>query len=222
MPALRVINGTPKPKFNYFRAYSRAFMSHIESAFDKYETISEFDRETLKKFVFTGIKMVNATKRENATEEILIHQFSIYETVKAASSLLTPNELETLFPIEKRYDGASYGAKDYFYTKEAIKKMGEQKQIGENIDDLLWDYRNRDITEFAINGMSIMSAIGRLHGKKGIMESFLEEQGVTTYTLHKDEQGKEYLTNNDTGETSAVKKPRPRYLKAVPNHKGVN
>lgn len=76
---------------------------------------------------------------------------------------------------------------------------------------------------FAINGMSIMSAIGRLHGKKGIMESFLEEQGVTTYTLLKDEQGKESLTNNDTGETSAVKKARPKYLQPVQNNnQGVN
>ncbi len=47
------------------------------------------------------------------------------------------------------------------------------------------------------------------------MKEFLEEQGITTYTLTKDDKGKEILIYNDTGENQKVCKPRPRYLKVV-------
>ena len=50
-----------------------------------------------------------------------------------------------------------------------------------------------------------MIAISRAEGGKGIMEEFLEEQGVTTYTMTEDHKGQQFLTNNDTGEVTKVK-----------------
>ncbi|CCW08695.1 hypothetical protein EBGED10_54400 [Bacillus sp. GeD10] len=47
------------------------------------------------------------------------------------------------------------------------------------------------------------------------MEEFLEEKGITTRTLYKDQNGKEYLANSDTGEVIPIKKARPRYVRTV-------
>ncbi|MES1051284.1 hypothetical protein FOA24_18485 [Bacillus thuringiensis] len=60
-----------------------------------------------------------------------------------------------------------------------------------------------------------MSDIRKYEGDKGLVEEFLEEKGITTHTLYKNQNGKEYLANNDTGEVIPVQKARPRYLKPV-------
>ncbi|WP_144518106.1 hypothetical protein [Bacillus thuringiensis] len=60
-----------------------------------------------------------------------------------------------------------------------------------------------------------MSDIRRYEGEKGLVEEFLEEKGVTTHTLYKDQNGKEYLVNHDTGKVTAIQKARPRYARPV-------
>lgn len=67
--------------------------------------------------------------------------------------------------------------------------------------------------------MGVASDLRKLETGKGIMEEFLEEQGVPTYTMHEGVDGKQYIENNQTGEVSEVKKPRPRYLRVVENEK---
>lgn len=47
------------------------------------------------------------------------------------------------------------------------------------------------------------------------MEEFLEEKGVTTYTMTTDNKGKQFLTNNDTGEVRRAREPWPRHLRVV-------
>ncbi len=88
--------------------------------------------------------------------------------------------------------------------------------IGEKIMEFLWDYQNfKDITLFNLASVSILNKLQKIQGKKSLTEEFAERLGIDTYTKHKEKCGKEYITNDRTGEIQEVKKYRPRYLKPV-------
>ncbi|MEC1155510.1 hypothetical protein [Cytobacillus horneckiae] len=217
MSTLKVINGISKPKFDYFDAYSRMYSKAIKELVDFYRSKDEISTEILKKVVFSGVKMMNLydVKMMSKTEESFLAQLEIFNFIKLSITQLTPSEVEKLFPITKEYDGERFESKDYFFTKKFNLEIGEHNTIGENLDEFLWNYQNWDVTHFAINELCILSDIRRLQGHKGLMDEFLEEQGVPTYTMAEDHQGKNILINNQTGEETIVKKKRPRYLKPL-------
>ena len=81
--------------------------------------------------------------------------------------------------------------------------------------EFLWDYQNRDIRNFEVNKMCTLSDMRRLEGHKGLMEEFMEAQGVPSYTLHEKEG---CMVNNMTGEVLKISKPKkrvPKYLKVL-------
>ena len=62
--------------------------------------------------------------------------------------------------------------------------------------------------------MLCASALRKAMGGKGIMEEFMEEQGIPSYTLYDDG----IMVNNMTGETMKVqkaKKRKPKWLRVV-------
>ncbi|KPU43011.1 hypothetical protein OXPF_34430 [Oxobacter pfennigii] len=187
-----------------------------------FNTLEAYGREPdqnikplIKKLIVYGVKAINTKKKpEYITEEGETADFQFAEIIKDCIGALTPREFMNLFPIDKDYDGHKYGAKDYFYTMDYIRGLGIDKPIGEEVTDFLWDYMNAEIHEFLAISFSFVSNLRHLTGQKGIAEEWLEMNGITTYTMHKDSQGKEYMIDNQTGKTIRIKKPRPRYLKA--------
>ncbi len=218
MTKLKVINGIKKEKPNYSNMYISAFISTLQSSIDRNglsESFEEIDFDTRKKSVFYGMKYINGIDLDIFDHGSLPNIFSLISSIKNMISTLTPREFQTIFPIDKEYDGEKYEMKDYFYTRRYIEKIGEDKPIGEDALEFLWEYTNIDVMVFEVQTLSVMSAIRRAEGGKGLMEEYLEEQGVTTHTMTEDDKGNKFLTNNDTGEVQRVKKPKPRYLKVI-------
>jgi hypothetical protein len=129
-------------------------------------------------------------------------------------SNLTPNEFINIFPITKDYDGNRWQSKDYFYTMDYIRQMNSNEPIGEKINEFLWEYHNWNISMFVVNMMSIASDLRRLDTGKGIMEEFCDENNIKTYTLHTNNQGKQFLIDNETGKKTKVKRSA-KHLKVI-------
>lgn len=116
------------------------------------------------------------------------------------------------FPITKSYNGEKYECKDYYSTIEAVRAKGDTLT---DIFDFFWDYDNSLIREYIVCKMSLMSEMHKRETGNGIAEQWAEENGIKTYSLHKDNKGKEYLFDKETGKTIKVKKTKPKYLKVV-------
>lgn len=214
-----MINSIQKDKPDYYALYSTAFINQLKSADVRYKTVEQYDKDTLKKLILLGVKTVVAIESRKKDKDSLTLLFSIISFVNSLMELLTPREFETIFPIDKVYDGERWEMKDYFYTRKYIEEFGIDKIIDKDIDEFLWEYSNWTIGFYLVEQMGVASDLRKLETGKGIMEEFLEEQGVPTYTMHEGVDGKQYIENNQTGEVSEVKKPRPRYLRVVENEK---
>lgn len=59
--------------------------------------------------------------------------------------------------------------------------------------------------EYAIHWMGIINQMHRLNGGRDIFVEFMEEQGISIPTYHKEGN---YLVNNETGERYKVQKPK--------------
>jgi len=106
------------------------------------------DIESVKKFVFFGIKSVALRDRnENKKDDV----FFINQILEAIT-LLTPNEFANMFPIDKEFDGKKWQSKDYFYTRDYINTLDKDAPFGdiEKIWDLIWEYQNITFREFAV------------------------------------------------------------------------
>lgn len=192
--------------------YYRIMMRLIETK----GPIDGSDRDTLKQFCFIGVKYVNAAfwGRNNeklTTQEHAEAKFTLICMITDLMALLTPDEFMQVFPIEKEYKGHKYQTKDYFTVMDELKSYEVHAPIGEErIMHFLWAYHNWDIVDFEVEKMCTMNDLRRWQGEKGIMEEFMEENGVDTYTYHEDEG---YLYNHATGKTIKVSKPKKRVPK---------
>jgi hypothetical protein len=176
------------------------------------------DRLLVKRVIFYGVKAVNFHSKEvPKSYETLSEMFEIICSLKNVISTITPNELLTIFPLRKVYDGARYQTKDYFSSMVVLKEIGMNNPIGSNVDELLWDYMNLEVNIFNVNLMSVLDGLRRFDGGKGLLEEFFENQGtpLTSYTNYRDGKGKEVMMNNSTGEIMKVRKKTPRYLRAI-------
>jgi len=192
--------------------YLNAFIHVIENWLDNPE--QEY-KPVFKKLIVYGVKYINAHEPQNYTMENVENKFEFADTIMSMMADLTPKEFMNLFPVTKEYNGHKWGIKDYFSTMEYIRELNPDEPIGEEIDDFLWDYMNHEINVFLVNLLCFASDLRRFDTGKGILEEFCEQNGIPTYTLHKDSAGKEYLIDNQTGKITRVRKARPRYLKVV-------
>lgn len=209
----KLLKSKCKKKVNYCDIYCRIF----DDLLIKFSDNSK-DRKILKKLAYYGVKAVNeiSETREGFEYERIIKLFELTELVKTIIALLTPNELITVFPIDKTYDGDKYQIKDYFSTMKELNKNGMDTIITSQIDYILWEYMNRDIERFEVNTMCILSDINRMETGKGIMEIWAEENGIDTYKVCKNETtNQEFLFNPKTGKSFSLKKQNPKYLQIV-------
>lgn len=206
----KLIEGKKNKKMNYMDIYIRTFENNLM----KYE-IGKENKEILKKLSFYGIKIVNQYIKENKTIEYedLLKILEFIELVKIIVSLLTPNELITVFPIEKRYDGEKYQIKDYYFTLEELQKIGMNNIIRERVDELLWDYQNKDIREFQINSINILSHLYKYETGESLTEKWAKESNIQTYQSYdSDLVNKKYIYDTRSGKRIKVERKKPRYL----------
>lgn len=226
-----MINLIPRaPKSELYR---KAFDRKLELL---NESIKGGDTEIddITSIIFLGVKSFAASREDyqGQTIEYISGDYRVIESLKAVMSFLTPRQFINIFPVIKEYDGDKYETKDYFYTMNMVKEIGLDTQIGEKIDEFLWDYHNHDIRLFVVKSMSLMSDIMRAQGRPGLMEQFSADFGIPLYYSNKDDKeitgpvqikkvGDTYCYDDSGARTVPLKKKRPRYLKAVPG-KGVN
>lgn len=185
--------------------------------------ITQLTKDEAKKTIYWGVRalplMFNAFLNKDLptmdANTILNGLYDITLLIEHLISRLTPNQLITIFPIKKQYDGSKYEVKDYYTTMEELNRIGMDTAIGSNTVELMFDYQNDYICKFTITKMLIASAIRRLEGKMGIMEEFMESKGVPHYQLMTDSDGKKFIYDPQNHTTYKVSKPRPRYLRVV-------
>jgi hypothetical protein len=204
--------GGGKPKPDYSNIYLNALIRKNEAFVDNPK-----DKELIKQLIFYGVKFINSTLNKKLSDyESIERRFKIISSIKTFISALTPNELLTVFPLDKTYDGKRYETKDYFFSIKELKKIGLDNQIGDNVEEMLWDYMNMQIHIFLAESFSVLSDLRKFEGHQDLLLEFFEKQGIplTTYSMFK-EKGKQYMRNNATGEIKRVRKRYPRYLRPI-------
>lgn len=106
---------------------------------------------------------------------------NMIKVLKESLMVLTPNELLTMFPVEKTYDGKRYNEKDYFYTMNYLQEIGLNKIIGENVDQLLCNYVNANITRFCVVEQCTNSSLRCLTGHKVVIDEVFGRKGYKMY-----------------------------------------
>ena len=196
---------------------------HLKATFRSYKRFMESqDRTDLLKAVNHGVRCADTDDIRAASFEL---RNIVFSSVMYILGQITPRELMQVFPVSKEYDGHRWECKDYFYTMKELKAHGLDKPLGggrEGVLGILWDYMNDTTRMFLVGYTGVMSDIYRMETGKGIMETWLEENGVKPRIIHTDERtGKQYLYDGETGKTMPVTKKRPRYLKLL-DRKGNN
>lgn len=216
MDQFRVIDGIKEDKPDYIEIYLKMFMNALEELKKQDKETKSLNRDTYRKVIFAGVRYIVRSKNDVLNYDYLMNRFLLISYLETLMKVLTPREFITIFPIDKNYDGNRYETKDYFFTMNKVNKIGMDTPIGEEITEFLWDYHNfKDVTLFTLASMRILNNLQKLQGEKTLTEEFADILGLDTYTKHKESNGKEYITNNQTGATKEVKKIRPRYLKPV-------
>lgn len=190
-----------------YRLYLNAFKNVIYARIENKE-----DKQLLKQNVFFGVKLVNRLGEPRSYDEAA-NSFQLASAIEQVMGQLTPKEFMNIFPIDKDFKGHKWEMKDYFYTRDYINKLDQDKPIGEEITHFLWKYRNRDTERFVIELMGLMSAIRRFEGKLSLAEEWADKNNIKT--LHKDSKGKQYLFDKETGKTVKVRRSRPKHLRLV-------
>lgn len=198
----------------YVRALKRLYGKHMEMTFECLEGNTELTQQ----LVFLNVKMFSNLSNS------LIHDMdrkmaadSLREYFKTVGmiALLTPRQFMQVFPVAKDYDGEKYEMKDYFFTMEEIEKIGTDNVIGEDrVDLFLMEYWNKDIVNFLVNGMTIVDRNRAFDGLPGMMEEFMAEKGVQSYTYYEEEG----IMVDSFGKVLKVEKPkrrRPKYIKVL-------
>lgn len=203
----KVINGIDKHQL-YLNAFNRALEECDKQPKDL--------KPILKKLITYGVRAVNTRRKpETLLIDEIEQNFKFANLVKTCMESLTPKEFIHLFPITKEFNGRKWQIKDYFYMRDYINTLEQDKPIGEEILNFLWEYTNRDITMFNVNFMCCFSDLQRIEGYPGFMEQWAENNGIKTYKLYTDSKGKKYLLDKETGKTEKVKRKVPKFIKSV-------
>lgn len=206
------------PRWTYYLSALNRF--HQKNMQKTYQEMKEDG--SLVKFVYLNVKTIPGIQdyRKIYTREAIEDDFMINSIVLQSIGMFTPEQLMQYFPPERSYDGEKYGCKDCFTSLKAIGELEKGKPIGEEdkVIELLWDYHNWDLDKFMVGWMMTISRMRQLAGRPGVMEEFLQDQGVDTYTYHEQEG---YMQNNRTGEISKISKPKKRIPKQIRLHRNI-
>jgi len=195
---LKVIES--KPPLDYAAAYARTIRRTAQRIADDGRQPTEL--ETMSA-AYCQVKIILSVGKEAATMED-------YQDCLLNLASLTPRQLVTTFPPEKRYDGHRFQCKDYFFTMEAVNSLPLDEPIGEAIHDLLWDYDNGDTKILYVSALTCADNMRKAETGKSFMEEWLEEKGVNAYHEYKDHTtGQRFMVDRD-GKSFPVWMPVPR------------
>ncbi|KNZ41450.1 hypothetical protein AKG39_11820 [Acetobacterium bakii] len=210
---LRLIKGgkKEKPVIDYERIYLEGMIRTMEA-----KKLDFDNKELAQRLFFYIVKYFEVVEMENKSlenhESMIVFNHVLMDTMKG----LTPEDMMTIFPPAKTYDGEKWGIKDYFTTMAALNEHGIDKQIGteEAALNLLWDFMNPSVMKYRVKIMSVMSNLNRLETGQGLMERFIEDQelNLPVYRAYTDNKGKSFLLD-ENGKSIPVIKRLPRYLK---------
>ncbi len=118
----------------------------------------------LIKYVYLAVKVYGRELRtevnhmENKSCIEVENRYRELKRVMGAIGRLTPAELHQMYPVEKDYDGEKWGHKDYFYTMDKLRRLPNDKPIGDFQDAacLLWDYTNKDLEGLLYQWMGVL------------------------------------------------------------------
>ena len=209
---MELIAGGKKAKPDYVSLYADAIVRTLE----RLKAAPEDKQENLRA-IFYGVKLIGVTDNRNLSAEGAYSRFWLIESIKASIGKLTPQELMQMFPVRKVYDGERWEVNDYFFTMDVLRQHGLDKPLGGDVDDILWDYMNRDIGQFVIASLGAIDELRRHSGEQCLMKEFAEQKGMKLpmYIMTTDGKGRRWLTNDETGERQRVKVKRPKYLRPV-------
>ncbi|GAA0121731.1 hypothetical protein UT300018_10470 [Clostridium faecium] len=197
--------------------YVNAYYNTLTEYVNAYKENEEMDlKPFIKKLIVYGVKAINTKldpeyiKREEAEMD-----FQFVSIIKDLMGTLTPKEFMQLYPIAKEYNGHKYSMKDYFYTRNYIETLDQDKPIGDEMLNFLWEYHNWELTDFNIEIMEYISRIRRLDGQTSLGEELASIMGLKTYTMHKDQKGTKFMVDNETGKTTKLCKPKAKHLKII-------
>ncbi|WP_195837982.1 hypothetical protein [Tissierella pigra] len=201
-------------KQNRHEIYMRAYLKSLTKILQEENRVLEH----IKKTVFYGVKSIITRPRSDyITREEVEQRFQTINIIQDCIGLLTSREFMNIFPIAKEYDGDKWQVKDYFYTMNYINTLDLDAPIGtgEKALNFLWEYYNRDILRFVVEGMCCMSDLRKLQGQPSLMEEWATKNAIKTYTMHTDSRGNQFLLDKKIGTTAKVSKPRPKHLKVI-------
>ena len=207
---MKLIQGKKKQRISKCMPYSDAFIRFLDKGWETFEDL--VDSGEITKYVYLGVKAIgemHTAQIEVWEQKPAYTEFSMISTLVGAIGLLTPHQFVQTFPADKKYDGEKYSTKDYFSSMKAIRTLDPSKPIGDEdaVLNLLWDYQNWNINWFMVEWMSALSRVCRLQGLTAPIDEFVQDLGVTTYTLYEEEG---YIYNNSTGEVSKIQKPKAK------------
>lgn len=206
----KLIEGTKHPPLDYERIYLNGI---IRCSKDKV-----YSTENIRKMVFYTVKYFTVVDINNYTRNQLEGLHAISCEMSELMAAITPADLMTIFPITKTYDGERYQMKDYFSAMEAVNAHGlhEPFKTADNARVLLWEYWNRDIMEYQVKVISIISALNRIETGKGLMEQFIDDQGLDlpVYRKYTDQNGRSFILDENS-RSSPMVKSSPKYFKLV-------
>lgn len=199
-----------KPKAEH---YKRAYLKMVTNDSTFLNGTYTQCKDKMMKLIFVSVRRFSKGKSEEAigTYEALQANLTFMYGIVDLMAHLTPEEFMRLFPIEKEYDGKRCGIKDYFSTMEEVRKYPLKKSIGlDRIEDFLAEYYNHDIMRFDVCRLCTISQLRRMEGQKGVMEEFMEEQGIHPKTYYRDG---DYMVDSETGEYLEIQNPKNRMRK---------
>lgn len=176
MLKINYINENKSSMFNYEIAYLKGMVRALN------KKITGADDKTIKKrIVFYAVKYFSVLEYEYLSRERLEGLMIINAALLEVVSNLTPADLISIFPINKKYDGHKYQTKDYFSTIEAFQSYGMDEPIRttENAASILWDFVNINILMYQVKILGIISKLRKMDTGKELFEEFLENQGAT-------------------------------------------
>ncbi|MBW2709187.1 MAG: hypothetical protein JRD04_07900 [Deltaproteobacteria bacterium] len=196
-----------KQKPNYLQIYRRIVVSKSSSG--------KGDLQTRKGLILFGVKYLNMVcfHRSDPTHEETAAIFDLMALTNTLIGTLTPKEFMTVFPIDKRYDGAKYEMKDYFTTMDELRKIGMDTPIGGRALRLCYDYQNYAISEFVVNQMMIVDSLRASQGEGTMIEQLMAENDIPVKSLMTAPSGKQFIYDPVEHTSYPVKKTRPRWAR---------
>jgi hypothetical protein len=132
------------------------------------------ERSALRRIGFHAIRYINTrgiNKRTISSEDAC----AIFELIGIIWSFikkLTPNEVISIFPIQKDYKGYVHNTVDYHSTMKRLSEHGLDNVLGEAAEDILSEYHNRDILDFHLNELRVGSKLYRAeHGRSLLIDA---------------------------------------------------